>query len=99
METQVARRNGVHHDQEDVRRPRRRQGPRILARLLDPIADPEYRPQARHDRDGRRETDHDQSAEARAIALDERDQPRGQPECHEQPGQAVDPGKSNQDGG
>ena len=32
-------------------------GRALLAHLLDPVADPERCPQARHDRDGHRETD------------------------------------------
>ena len=35
----------------------------------------------------------------RRLALDDRDEPRGKPYRHEQPGQAVDPGKGDQDGG
>ena len=46
----MACRDGVHHDQEDIRRPRRRQGPGTLSRLLDPVAHPERSPQDRHDR-------------------------------------------------
>ena len=93
VQAQVARRDGVQHDQEDIRRPRRRQGPRILARLLDPVADPERCPQDRHDRHGHRETDQDESPEAAAIALDKRNEPRGQPQRHDQPGQTCRSGE------
>ena len=41
----------------------------------------------------------DESPEARRLPLEERNEPRGHPQRHDQPGQAVDPGKGDQDGG
>ncbi len=83
MQAQVAGRDGVQHDQEDIGRPRRRQWASVLAHLVDPAAHPERSSQDRRDRDGRRETDQNEAPETSARAPDERNEPRGHPERHE----------------
>ena len=97
MQAQVAGRDRIHHDQEEIGRPRRRQGPRPRTRLPDPVAGPERPSQDRDDPDDDGETDPDQPPETLGMRLDPRDELRGRPQRHDEPGYRVDPRERDQD--
>ena len=91
-------RDGVQHDQEDIGGARRRQRPRALAPLPDPISAPGRRRQDQHETGDDGKAEPQQPTEAGGMPLQGRDQPRRDPERHDEPGQSVDPRQANQEG-
>ena len=98
-EAQVARGDGVHHQEEHVRGPRGRHWPRTRPRLFDAVADPDCCGEAHHNSCGDGESHSHKFSEGPSAALEERHEPRRHPEGHDNEGQSVDPRKSDKQQG
>ncbi len=90
VESQVVRRDGIQHDQEDVRGAWWRHRLRRFAPLLEPVAAPDRRCQDPHQAGDDREADPDHPAEAGAVTLQDGNQPRRDPQRHQHQGPVVD---------
>ena len=95
----MACRDGIHHDQEDIRRPRWRQGfaPSRPCRVRSPTQT--IAPEMTVIATAMGKLIRTNLPEAPPMTLEARDEPCGHPQRHDQPGRAVDPGKSDQEDG